>query len=166
MNPVAISVRTITLLFVIIVFLAAGCKSRKNTSNYPDLKEIMPGTWEILSVKTTCPTHRGSDTTRHVEIPQGKWREIMKIAPILLTYKRNGSFFSEYRTVNDSLFFIAEGTWDAKNDSIYITQGKKNITYAYQVQLNGNTARIIGKIDWDEDGEKDDIYDKIQKKVE
>lgn len=158
-------IRLIPGIFLALILSISACKPRLSPTEI-NLKEALIGEWRNVSLHVTHPTHKGSDSTHIIIVEKGKWVEKMQMAPIRTHYKKDGTYFSEYRTVADSLFFLSEGTWDVENDSLMMTIGPKKTRVMYKVELDGKEAKITSRLDFDADGQADDLYVGVQKKYE
>lgn len=163
MKGLSKDLKTIGLTAFVLVLLVAGCKTRKGAF---DLREALIGEWTNASMVVEMHSHLNSDSNKTIQVKDNEWKEKTGFAPIKTNLKKDGSFFSEYRTVTDSLFYLAEGTWEVKQDSL-IMQFKPKMNYAkYKVEIHGNSGSFTGLLDWDQDGKQDDFYKGIQRKTD
>lgn len=135
--------------------LVIGCSSQ-NTET------LILGQWynQSLEVKLNYPN--GGDST--FSVPAGHWEETLQIKPINTTYYKNGTFTSEYVALDGSPIQTTEGTWVVKGDSLYLTQD--GVTGAYYFEWMDGKAAFTGLLDWDSDGNADDLYSGVQIKRE
>lgn len=144
-----------TLLTGLLVCLLFSCQSD------PTIQEQLIGTWENTSLTVTMKLADGSDSA--MVINDGEWEATLKIKPIVTTYSEDGSFKSEYFSLDDKPLGTEAGEWTVRNDSLILkSQGYDN---AYKVVFDGDKVRFISVIDWDQDGLADDHYDGWQKRV-
>lgn len=142
-------------LLVFLVFAACSTREAGESSTSPVEEEDMPspeGQWVNISMKVTI----NADVDSVVDIPPGKWEEILQIKPILTTLKDDSTFISEYRNLGDSLFMTSTGVWWLDKDSLYMEE--HGVLNAYHLKIRNDTASFTGYIDWDQDGEADDLY--------
>lgn len=153
-------------LFCTIAALTLACSSEKKeeTTDVPEgaepavsdtrysLKMDMLGEWRNLAMKVEI----NNEADSVLDVPEGKWEDVLKIKPIRTTFKEDGTYTSEYRDLDDVVIMTRTGTWSVKGDTL--TMGEEGSTYSYVTKVSGNTAEFKGYIDWDEDGDADDLY--------
>lgn len=162
------------LILTVLVFALAACggkKENKESSNdlkaeykkgkkSTNIKKELIGRWRNSDIKVTMKTEKGDSTLTAT----GKnWQEILNIKPIVTTFSKNGSFKSVYRDLDNKVIMTSDGTWKVDKDSLYMTQDNK--TTSYHVSIKKDVASFKGVLDWDQDGEKDDIYYGRQSKI-
>lgn len=124
-------------------------------------KQNVIGIWENTSLNVTMKLDNGTDST--MRVPEGSWEEVLKIKPIITTYNANGTFKSEYFSLDNKPMGTEEGTWRMRNDSLVLNSlGYDN---AYKVIFDGDKAQFVSLLDWDQDGKVDDLYSGWQKRV-
>lgn len=137
------------LLYLLIITI--GCSSgndEKNAEAETTQPEII-GEWRNLSMIVRMP-----DST--VNVPEGAWEDVLGIKPIRTTFNENGTFVSEYRTLEDSVFMTSNGTWKIEGDTLaMIERGAEN---KYFYSIDGDTVTFRGYLDWDQDGLPNDHY--------
>ena len=157
------------LAFITIITFA--CESGKKTEGEEtaeekpvtkySLKKDMIGEWRNVAMKVTI---KGEEADSVVDVPAGKWEEVLQIQPIRTVYSEDGTYNSEYRDLDDSIIMTSAGTWSVKGDTLIMTeQGKTNY---YITTVKEGMAEFDGYVDWDEDGQADDHYWGKQKKQE
>jgi hypothetical protein len=130
-----------------------------------DLAQKLAGQWRNQYVKVIMHTCNNSDSTVTIEADTSNWEKILEIKPIRTYFKPDGTYYSEYRNLKDSIIRTPSGLWHVTGDSITMNQLKpyKN-SYTLQVSINNNLATFKGLLDFDGDGKVDDEYYGIQKK--
>jgi hypothetical protein len=89
----------------------------------------------------------------------------LHIKPIRTHFLADGSYYSEYRDVKDSLVMRPAGTWTISGDSLTMSQSTPQAAvYTVQVSIRHDIATFSGLIDFDGDGKRDDEYYGVQKK--
>lgn len=147
---------------IIAFLLLFSCSNKKESSGFS--KTDIIGTWENISLTVKMKTYQNRDTTSYLQVPEGKWEEVLKIKHIRTTYTEDGKYKSVYRDLDDKVVGESEGVWTIRNDSLALeTEG---VEYTYSVILDNGKARFVSLMDWDQDGEEDDLYDGWQRKVE
>ncbi len=153
LNTVALSAIAIFILNVAIT----SCNSSGS-------KQSLIGTWENVSLTVGIETQNGSNSSSQLIVNKGEWEKIMKIQPIKTTYLPDGKFTSSYYALDGSPLGKEEGKWFIRNDSLILES--TNYSNSYALKFKGNTAQFISKLDWDQDGENDDLYDGWQRKID
>ncbi|MTI22737.1 hypothetical protein E1176_17020 [Fulvivirga sp. RKSG066] len=141
------------ILLSFIAFTACSSNTNegeeKNEAKNDKPGRELVGEWRNLSMIVRMP-----DST--VNVPEGKWEEVLGIKPIITTYSEDGTFISEYRTLEDSVFMTSAGSWSVKGDTLtMVERGNAN---KYYFSIDEDTAIFRGYLDWNEDGAADDHY--------
>jgi hypothetical protein len=98
-----------------------------------------------------------------LEAKEGEWEKVLKMKPILTEFRADGTFTSEYTDLNEKLIKKDIGKWVIRNDSlVVISDGKESV---YHFVIANDRVHFKAKLDWDGDGENDDVYDAIQVRV-
>lgn len=144
------------LLFL--VTLWCGCSTKSHT----DLrKSQIIGTWANVSLLVTMKNINKKDSI--LEAKEGEWEQVLKMKPILTTFKSDGSFISEYTDLNESLIKSDSGIWFVRHDSLILeVKGKESV---YHFTIINDRIRFKANLDWDGDGEVDDTYDAVQIRI-
>ncbi|MBL6449010.1 hypothetical protein JMN32_22050 [Fulvivirga sp. 29W222] len=117
------------------------------------LKEDIIGEWRNIAMRVII---RGESADSVVNVPAGKWEEVLKIQPITTVFNNDGSFSSEYRDLDDAIIMTSTGMWAVNGDTLEMTQ--EGSTTRYTTKVEGGIVEFEGSLDWDEDGEADDYY--------
>lgn len=145
--------RNIALLLSCLLFCAC---------EHQDLTEKLIGTWENTSLTIDIKLPDGRDSS--MVVPEGSWEEVLGIKPIVSTFDADGTFKSEYFSLEGQPMGTESGTWKIRKDSLFLTYaGSDN---AYKVTFEGNKVRFTGLIDWGQGGKPDDLYDGWQMRIE
>lgn len=132
-------------------------------SSKPDKYTLLEGEWTNVSLSLHQKTVNNSQKDSTLIIEEGQWDSLLRMKPIRTTYKNNGTYISRYYNLNDSLLFESEGKWHFLGDSLYLSSDEGLTVYYFQV-LSEKRAGFNATLDWDNDGESDDIYDGVQQK--
>lgn len=116
------------------------------------LKMDMLGEWRNIAMKVKIDN--GDEQDSIVDVPAGKWEEVLSIKPIRTTFDVNDTYTSEYRDHDDMVIMTRTGTWSVKGDTLIMSEEGST----YTTKISGNVAEFEGYMDWDEDGEEDDYY--------
>lgn len=152
----------------LIVSLLTACSPTSGTQNYgadesSDLAEALIGEWRNVSLHITLNTANGTDETEEVQYNESNWEEQFGMKPARTFFQEDGSYYTEYRDLDDSVFQVAQGAWRLMRDSLIMEES--NFTYRYQIRIKENTGEFKALVDGDEDGEWDDDYVEVQRKV-
>ncbi|OEK06228.1 hypothetical protein [Roseivirga misakiensis] len=146
------------ILFVLVLGITCSCTK----SNRVDPSQIV-GTWENTELDVDIKTYNKTNLDSALQIELGEWEAILKLKPIKTTYFEDGTFVAKYFDLEGNPVGEEKGDWKIVNDSLAINSaGYKNI---YHVTFKADKARFISILDWDQDGDRDDLYDGWQKKV-
>lgn len=144
-----------------------GCNQSKNeketvTDKQPQTisSDDLIGSWKNISMKVTMKLE---DRDSILNVPKGKWQEILKIKPIVTQFKKNGTYISTYRSLDGQIFMTTNGSWELNGNKLKMVSEQKK--YTYTVSIKEDVATFKGKVDWDEDGQVDDIYIGKQRKI-
>lgn len=121
----------------------------KKTAQEDTAQPGIVGEWRNLSLIVRMP-----DST--VNVPEGQWEAVLGIKPIRTTFNENGTFVSEYRTLEDSVFMTSNGSWEIEGDTLSMVERGTENKYFYS--LDGDTVTFRGYLDWDQDGLPNDHY--------
>ena len=121
------------------------------------------GEWRNVYLKVII--HHQNDPVDVLEADSSNWEAKLKIHPIRTHFNKDGSYYSEYLNLKDSIVRRPTGIWKAKDDSVIITQlTPDKAVYKFKLIINNDHATFNGNIDFNEDGNEDDVYFGIQKK--
>lgn len=129
----------------------------------PDKYEVLEGEWTNVSLVLEQKSVNNSDYDSVLRVEEGQWDSVLQMKPIRTTYLKNGTYTSRYYNLSDSLLFESEGKWHFRGDSLYLSTDEGTTAYLFKM-LPGNRAGFVATLDWDDDGQPDDIYDSVQQK--
>ena len=145
----------IALLFIVVF----SCQRSKHT-----LSQQLIGTWENVSLEVKMNTINNTDSSGTLIVTPGNWEAILNIKPIKTTYRPDGTFTSQYFDLAGKAVGVEEGKWLVRNDSLILSStGYQN---TYKVTFEADKGRFVSRLDWDQDGLRDDHYDGWQKKID
>ncbi len=149
------------------IALLAGCAGNLTIApgSSKPLDKRFFGEWRNESMRVECATYRGSDSTFVIDVPAGQWEAKMRMQPIRTTYKADGSYVSEYRTLSDSISLRRKGTWTANGKRLILRETEPDSReYVNEYSISGKRARFSSTLDFDSDGKTDDLYEGVQRK--
>jgi hypothetical protein len=148
--------------FIVLCMLLAGCAGRNKEEM---LRNDLVGEWRNVFLDVTMNTFQNGDSTRVTTCDSSNWEQMLHIKPIRTFFSKDGTYHSDYYSLNDSLLFSASGTWRVSHDTLIMDQLKpRPNVYKLQVSVADGLARFDGLLDFDEDGQKDDHYVGRQRK--
>ena len=154
-------------LFVLAILCLVHCQSNNDSSNQSDqplLEEVMPGTWEAVSIYVKVNSvNNQTDSSYIFEIYENDWGPKLGVKPVKHYYESDRNYSFESRTIVDSLINRTRGKWFVNGDSIRIVTPVA--TYEYEVLFDGATVTLESLLDWDGDGVFDDEYTGKQRKI-
>lgn len=162
--------RTIYILIVLGMTVLTGCSDsdgQKQNENdqvkETDLKKVLEGTWQTYQLNIAVNSADGLDSFRAEYLNQEIWEKEYNIQPPIYYFQAD----QNYRLVRLSLAgdVISEslGTWDTNGDTLIIVEPE--ISYKYVVKHGNGRAGFRTIMDWDGDGQADDEYQSIQRKI-
>jgi hypothetical protein len=149
---------------IVVFLLGINSCGRKQIPENKLLSGRLTGVWDNLSLKIKMNSFNNTDSTRVFEVDEKDWEQKMRIRPIRTIYRKDGSYNSEHRNLNDSIIYNPAGKWYILGDTIFMTDTfpERGLTYKYHVRIKGNIVEFTGVEDCDRDGKKDDEYFGIQ----
>lgn len=148
-------------LFTVICSIAISASGQQN-----NLSRQLTGEWRNESLKIKINSFNNTDSTITSEAKNvAEWETTLHIRPIRTFFRSDGTYYSEYRTLSDSLFRRPSGTWSIKGDSIIINELlPEKAVFKLHVSIDSDIATFRGLIDFDGDGKADDEYFGTQRK--
>ena len=140
-----------------LIILCAACQQQNK------LTKQLIGSWTNVDLKVSLNHHQEGDSAYQFEVPVGQWEAILNIKPILTDFRDDGSYRSEYRTLEDSLIREVEGKWQFNRDSLILIEA--GTATLYHVEMVDSLVIFTSWLDWDQDGEADDLYTGRQVKI-
>lgn len=149
---------------ILLVAAIISCSSDSAGEGAIDLHQVMPGTWEAVSVHVIVNTALNQDSSYVFEVKEREWKRKLGVQPIKTYYltKDNG-YRSEYYNLEDSLVNVTRGRWFVNGDSLRLVTPEA--TYEYEVSVSKGLGTFRALMDWDGDGQEDDNYTGIQRRI-
>ncbi|GAB4231160.1 MAG: hypothetical protein Tsb0034_03380 [Ekhidna sp.] len=138
--------------------LAAFFQSCENSNEKKVDSSAIVGTWQNESMSIQF-----LDSDSVFNVPKGQWEAILKIKPIITTYRSDSTFESRYYKLDGSPLFTSSGTWYLSGDSLFLTTN--GATNAYHFSWENGNGKFVGILDWNEDGVNGERYEGIQVKI-
>jgi hypothetical protein len=131
-----------------------------------DLKNTLVGTWISDAVVVGIDTINNTDLSVLVEINQGDWKEKLHLQPIQTIFNKNKTYVSAYCTTDGKIIRVTAGKWKMEKNRLNIHQLFPNDKQMnYRIDLEDGFAQLKSNLDFDGDGNNDDIFYCQMKKV-
>jgi hypothetical protein len=149
------------LLFSLLLLTAAcqsGTEKEDGQSEAPavDLEEVLPGTWESVSLRVEVNSAQGQDTSYVFEVKEEEWVRRLGMKPVKTYYLPEKKYRQEFTNRSDSLVNTSRGIWNVFGDTLMMIA--PDATYQYTVKVENGLAEYRTLMDWDGDGAVDDAY--------
>jgi hypothetical protein len=166
-SVVAAFICSLTTLIFCFVGYPSLAQSPKGTAgrNSADLAKELIGEWRNQVVRIKINTMNNTDSSSTMEADTSNWEARLGIHPIRTHFQADGSYYSEYLNLKDSVVRRPTGIWMIHGDSLTMEQQKPNHSILrLRVGIQRDIATFSGLIDFDGDGKEDDDYYGVQKK--
>ncbi|MEZ4686802.1 MAG: hypothetical protein R3B47_12265 [Bacteroidia bacterium] len=132
------------------------------------LTNTIIGTWESHSLSITMPTHGGSDSTFFLRITPENWQAEMGTRPIKTWFLANGEYYAEYYDLQGNLINRPRGYWGVDGNILMYDEQEpaQNRFFQEVLYLEKDLFQFSFTMDYDGDGEADDIAVGVSRKLE
>jgi hypothetical protein len=153
----------LTLLFFAGLMVNALTANAQLTKNDP-LANALTGEWFNRYIRIDIVGPAGEKKT--VEADSTNWEQRLGIKPIHTFFQQDGSYYSEYRNLDDSLVRKTAGQWTITTGDTLVMWEKQpeQQTLKLKLKIVDRTATFSGLIDFDGQGVANDVYYGIQQK--
>lgn len=128
------------------------------------LTEILPGTWENVSMKVNVYSADSIPDSSYVfQINDGDWQSIFTVQPPRTFFERDNKYRIEFRDRRDSIISVSRGIWNVIGDTLMMIE--EGQTLQGKIKYDKGLLYYIGLRDWDEDGLEDDAYLEVKRKI-
>jgi len=149
------------------LMLLSACRGEQNESSEseqkPDLKKELPGTWEMVSLRVDINSFDNRDTTVVFEIKEAEWEKAYRVKPSRTYFEMDNQYRQEFRSVVDTLISENRGMWNTFGDTLMLIE--PDTSYRYIIGIERGLAEFRSTVDWDGDGQEDDDYLGIHRRV-
>lgn len=122
------------------------------------LAKALIGEWRNIYVRINI-------RDKAMEADSSNWETRLHIKPIRTHFQADGTYYSEYRNLQDSIVRKPSGTWTLKGDSLTMSQLQPEpMQMTLQLRIEKDVATFTGLIDFDGDGKTNDLYYGLQRK--
>ena len=159
---------------LLIILLVAGLAAKnenataqpatKDQQGKDQLTKALIGEWFNRYVRIDIVGPAGEKKT--MEADSTNWEQRLGIKPIHTFFQQDGSYYSEYRDLKDSLVRKTAGQWAVTAGDTLIMWEKQpeQETLKLKLKIEDRTATFSGLIDFDGQGVANDAYYGIQEK--
>lgn len=155
--------KKLSILLILALALSACSNEEKETQS--SLRDQLIGEWQNLSIKVTMNQLDSIANPDVYEVDTTNWEKELQIKPIITTFNADSTYTSVYRALNDSVLGVLKGRWGVIEDTLLMLPQQNSQPSKYFTKIDGNQAEFTTLLDWDSDGEEDDLYIGIQEKV-
>ncbi len=153
-----------------LIVILAGCSGKDKEGHNQALSfssaSNLIGKWEQVSATVETDALGKGKQGQIIEVDGLNWDEQMHVNTIRTFFKEDHTYMMEFRNAQDSLVNVQEGHWELTGDSLFLDQTRpKWASYEYKLSLDHQKVELQSILDWDGDGQKDDLYSGVQKKI-
>jgi hypothetical protein len=135
-----------------------------STEGAAALSQILPGTWENVSMKVNVySANNVADSSYVFQINDGDWENLFTVLPPRTYFETDNKYRIEYRDRRDSIISTSRGVWNVMGDTLMMIE--KDQTMQGKIKYDKGLLYFIGLRDWDEDGQEDDAYLEVKRRV-
>ncbi|MEY4926663.1 MAG: hypothetical protein RI894_1099 [Bacteroidota bacterium] len=158
-----------TVIAIALTAITACTSEQPKAEEGAEAPEKMVGEWELNSVLISIKTaHRtGGDSVINFPTP-ADWVKLMQQKPIHTVYRADHSYEATYRNLKDSIVALRLGVWAMPNDSslqLFQQDPFPDTSYIDVRFLKDGAEFRRFRYDYDNDGNKDDEFFGIQRKI-
>ncbi|WNJ21011.1 YciI family protein [Pontibacter sp. G13] len=132
----------------------------------PISMQNMSGNWEAESISVSVDGAQGV-SVKTIEANKTDFLQVLGIKTNAGDYHSDSTYTEYYLGEGDSLLAKIEGRWYVSQDSMYAyPEGAPEKANAFRVRwLDEERAEFSGLVDWDNDGQQDDRFVGISRRI-
>lgn len=159
--------RFITILAF--VFLGFACQNEPTTEEgataeqAADLQSTLQGTWQTVQINVAVNSADGLDSFRSEQLSEGLWEREFNMQPPVYYFQPDQKFRRLHRTTAGEVASESRGIWNTFGDTLMLIE--EEATYQYIVKYGNGRATFRTVLDWDDDGEADDVFQSLQRQI-
>jgi hypothetical protein len=158
----------LTTPLLILLFIFSACndsaQDQQNAAATSQLNQQLPGTWEAVSVQVQLNSVNNiADSNEIFTIKEEEWIGRLGVKPVKTFYQADNKYRQEFTGLNDSIMSLNRGMWNVFGDTLMMIE--PTTTYQYTVMIKSGLAEFRAMVDWDGDGEEDDAYLGVHRKI-
>lgn len=129
-----------------------------NAASQEDLKTAIIGRWDTSYVLVSMKSINNSNVDGTMEVQTQKNKAIINKTKVQSVFREDGTYLSEYRDENKKLVIKSAGKWSTQGKTLILNQEfPKQKTLRYETTIEKNFAEFRSQVDFDKDGETDDL---------
>lgn len=133
----------------------AACQSDSQSDS-------LVGAW----INTAMRVEVMADSSYVYEADESNWEERMGIKPIRTFFRPDSTYLAEYRGLDGEVKQHSAGRWWTQGDTLTMLQSiPDRIEYKCRWSIEADRATFEMFVDWDGDGEEDDRYLMVQRRL-
>ncbi|MEY2950732.1 MAG: hypothetical protein ACO388_06020 [Saprospiraceae bacterium] len=145
-------------LLIFVLSCESDNKSIK-TSAGPIQASNLQGIWENVEIKVEVK----NDSSYLFIVEEDDWQNILQIRPTQSYFYPDQTYRQVFIGLDNSILDTKKGSWFLNQDTLTITLPED--TLKYSVRLQKGMLLMRGQVDWNSDGQKNDIYFGKQRQV-
>ena len=131
-----------------------------------DLKNSLVGTWLSDEIIVGIDTINNSGNSVLLEINKEEYQEKLKLRPIQTVFHANKTYVSAYCTTEGKIIRVTAGKWTIEKNKLNIHQlFPSDQQLNYRIDLSAGYAQLRSQLDFDGDGNSDDMFYCQMKKI-
>lgn len=148
----------------IMLLIACQGQEAKPAEEKGALNEALPGAWQSVSVRVLVNSAEGLPDSSYVfEVREEEWAVRLGSQPIQWYFLPDNKYRQEFTALNGQSMSVTKGLWNTFGDTLMLIE--PNATYQYVVSTGKGLAEFRTLLDWDGDGQEDDEYLGVHRKV-
>lgn len=122
------------------------------------------GSWDSQKVQVTL--NHGQPDEEVLVANKAEFPEKMNMKAAMGYYYKDGTYRDAYISMEDTISFATNGVWEINGDSLTVYQQEPaKDTFRHQFTINGDRGEFKTMIDFDGDGQEDDLMTSVSKKI-
>jgi hypothetical protein len=159
--------RALLVAFVALGLLAScrGGKGRPAVAMPEAVLLDISGTWEARALEVQIRSRDNGSQDEELRFNTAEQSRLKGRKPQLTAIDPTGGYREETWSLQDSLLSAQNGAWHQHRDSVYFrpeTEGARKL--AYGVTRIGNQLQLHVRVDYDGDGQRDDVLSIVLEK--
>jgi len=155
------------LVLSLVLFIACESTTEKSTAQATAAGKLvaeLPGTWESVSINVAVNTANNTDSTDQFIVEEENWQNTLGMQPVKTRFFREGNkYVREFRNLQGVLADTLRGRWNVFGDTLMLIE--PTATYQYVTIFRDGKMELTATVDWDGDGQVDDDYYAVERKV-
>lgn len=152
--------KTSRLIWPAVIFvLAVNCQQEK-----PIFPKSLPGQWELIAFEVEGENKQ--EGAFQLDVNEGEWENKLGRLPDVTIFSEDQKYLTEGMFSNDSLAFRKRGIWQMQGDSLLQMISPPGVVNFRMEWKDPNRFAISGRIDYDFDGTRDDLFVGIYQRIQ